>query len=383
MADKEFNTRIKHKRDTDTNWTINNPVLLDGEIIIVDTVAGTARTKIGDGMQTYTQLPFDCDFAETDLSNVSNTDFLTKAKSVNIVSSPFVLEITFEPSLSGQPFTITGGGFTYSGVVPASLTVFVDVPDSDTTYLIRSESNLNVFGAIKTTNYFGIYPVEVGIIPQNLSEASWKQISTLSEFGDPSDHWSIGDEKDVLLRTGEVLTFQIYGFEHDDLADGSGKVGITFGMKNLMAATRQMNSSSTNSGGYTGSTIYAWLRDTVFADLPADLRAIIKPVAKKTSAGTGATTILVDNMLLHLFSTIECYGVVNASVPGEGTQYPIFTNNTSRIKRLSNGTGAANSWYMRSPQAGNTSAFCVTINNGTSNTAFAVNPLGVCFGFCI
>lgn len=60
MANKEILTRIKHKRDTSLNWTINNPVLLNGEIILVDTAegGGELRAKIGDGIKTYTQLPF-------------------------------------------------------------------------------------------------------------------------------------------------------------------------------------------------------------------------------------------------------------------------------------------------------------------------------------
>lgn len=60
MANKEILTRIKHKRDTSLNWTINNPVLLNGEIILVDTPEGKGelRAKIGDGVKTYTQLPF-------------------------------------------------------------------------------------------------------------------------------------------------------------------------------------------------------------------------------------------------------------------------------------------------------------------------------------
>ena len=60
MANKEILTRIKHKRDTSLNWTINNPVLLNGEIILVDTTEGKGelRAKIGDGIKTYTQLPF-------------------------------------------------------------------------------------------------------------------------------------------------------------------------------------------------------------------------------------------------------------------------------------------------------------------------------------
>ena len=58
MAQKIINARAKNKRDTSSNWTANDPVLLDGEIIIVDTADGEVREKIGDGIKTYTQLPF-------------------------------------------------------------------------------------------------------------------------------------------------------------------------------------------------------------------------------------------------------------------------------------------------------------------------------------
>ena len=58
MANKIFNTRVKNKRDTEANWTKKNPVLLDGEIIIVTTTSGDTRFKVGDGKKTYNQLPF-------------------------------------------------------------------------------------------------------------------------------------------------------------------------------------------------------------------------------------------------------------------------------------------------------------------------------------
>ena len=54
----EFNTRIKFKRDTSSNWTSKNPVILNGEIILVDTDSGELRAKVGDGSKSYTQLPF-------------------------------------------------------------------------------------------------------------------------------------------------------------------------------------------------------------------------------------------------------------------------------------------------------------------------------------
>lgn len=55
---KELLGRIRHKKDTSANWTSKNPVLLDGELILVTTDSGETRFKIGDGVKTYTQLPF-------------------------------------------------------------------------------------------------------------------------------------------------------------------------------------------------------------------------------------------------------------------------------------------------------------------------------------
>lgn len=73
-----FNARIKSKRDTASNWETNNPVLLNGELIIVDTNAGDVRFKIGDGVKTYTQLPFQ----DESLYNVLST----KADSADLES---------------------------------------------------------------------------------------------------------------------------------------------------------------------------------------------------------------------------------------------------------------------------------------------------------
>lgn len=52
-------SRIQHKRDTSSNWEQNNPIILAGEIIIVDTNSGERRTKTGDGIKRYNELPFD------------------------------------------------------------------------------------------------------------------------------------------------------------------------------------------------------------------------------------------------------------------------------------------------------------------------------------
>ena len=73
MATKQLNSRIQWKRDTSANWEANNPVLLDGEIIIVTTNAGETRFKVGDGVKTYTQLPFQDEAVRALITELSAT----------------------------------------------------------------------------------------------------------------------------------------------------------------------------------------------------------------------------------------------------------------------------------------------------------------------
>ena len=48
MAESVIHTRIRQKRDTEANWIANNPVLLDGELIMVKTADNKNKMKIGD-----------------------------------------------------------------------------------------------------------------------------------------------------------------------------------------------------------------------------------------------------------------------------------------------------------------------------------------------
>ena len=66
MATKSFNTRIQNKYDTYTNWNTNNPVLLAGEIAIVNVPAEAGAVvdepailfKVGDGTSHFNDLPW-------------------------------------------------------------------------------------------------------------------------------------------------------------------------------------------------------------------------------------------------------------------------------------------------------------------------------------
>lgn len=54
-----YNTRIKLKSDTESNWLSQDPVLLDGEVAIVKCDGGITRKKIGDGSKKFSELAYD------------------------------------------------------------------------------------------------------------------------------------------------------------------------------------------------------------------------------------------------------------------------------------------------------------------------------------
>lgn len=91
----EYKARIEHKRDTDSNWLAANPVVLNGEIILVDTDDGELRAKIGDGVKTYDLLPFS-DEALRSLVSSNTTDISALYERLDNFSA----EIDTDPTLT-------------------------------------------------------------------------------------------------------------------------------------------------------------------------------------------------------------------------------------------------------------------------------------------
>lgn len=246
-----------------------------------------------------------------------------------------------------------------------------NIPTSPTDTYQKMTDNINMLSALD---------IPVGT---PLSSCTWGQINTISNLGIASGYFSIGDTKDIVVN-GETITMQIYGFNHDNKTDGTGKAGITFGMKNSMTTTRQINPTDTNIGGWTSSAMRSWITGTLLGQLPSDLLAVIKPVNKLSSAGKKSATISTTSDKVFLFSEIECLGTATYSFSGEGSKYPIFTNDASRVKKLANGTGGFKHWYTRSPSKNWPYGFCeFNVLGATDNVTYASIDGGVVFGFCV
>ena len=221
----------------------------------------------------------------------------------------------------------------------------------------------------------------------SFEKASWSDIAALSESGSADKYFSVGDEKTISLTTGEQVTFVILGFDHDDLTSG-GKAGMTIGMKNLLATTYRMNATGTNAGGWDESEMRTSTMATLLSQLPSDLQGVIKQVNKKATAGSQSTSITTSADKLWLLAEVEVDGTTSAGYADEGEQYEYWktvkdgTVAADRIKYLSNGSGSANVWWLRSPNVSYSNGFRFIGSTGTVVDG-ANGARGVSFGFCV
>ena len=106
-------TRVQSKRDTSANWTQNNPVLLDGEVIVVDTNSGDVRFKVGNGTSTYTQLPFQDEAIYNELNTKLTTPTGNQGQFLGFTANNVVGAVDAPSSTS--PFNTSYNGTLASG----------------------------------------------------------------------------------------------------------------------------------------------------------------------------------------------------------------------------------------------------------------------------
>lgn len=220
-----------------------------------------------------------------------------------------------------------------------------------------------------------VYPFEIG---DSLNDTDWENIDICGRLGMAEQFFKVGDTKTVNIG-GTNYDVQIIGFNHDDKVSG-GKAAITFQLVDCHNQIQQMNSSTTNSGGWNGSAMRT-LMSTYRLLLPSDLRSVIKTVKKKSGTGDGSSSgTQTTNDDLFLLAEIEIFGATTYSVAGEGTQYDWYKAGNTRIKKVN---GSANDWWERSPFRGNTEGFCGVNGSGKVSYYSAYSSIGVSFGFCV
>lgn len=137
----------------------------------------------------------------------------------------------------------------------------------------------------------------------------------------------------VKLTSGKTMTYRIIGINHDDLADGSGKAGLTFWARSVDFESI-FNSTDTNAGGWEASELRAKMNSgEIWNLMPSGFQSKVKSVRKLTNNVGGdyenrnaPVTSTTDKLFLP-----SCSELTGGQYPDwapwtglEGSQYELF-----------------------------------------------------------
>lgn len=262
--------------------------------------------------------------------------------------------------------------------------------------------------------------------PPPLDQASWDYISKQSLAGNAKNIWAVGDCKKIKLSgTASKLSLNtelyvyILDFDHDSSTVGGTKDGITFGtFKTALTDGKdvclisghddhsdfRMNTTMANSGGWknsdmrynilgstntqngnaTATTATSPKSNTLMSCLPADLRAVMRPMCVYTdNTGGGSDTasyVTTTIDFLPLLAEFEIYGTricANSAEENNQTQYAYFKNGSSKMKYRHNSQSSATIWWSRSPYSYTSIRFCSVFSDGSADYGNADASYGV------
>lgn len=326
----------------------------------------------------------------TPTSNYQWTDGTTTAKTVawSIQKAAGSLSIsptsmTLDTSATSKVITVTRSGtgaISAQSSAPTIASVSVSGNQVTVTGLANGSANITISVAADT-NYTAPASkqcsVTVSLLKDNFADNEWSEIIAACQSGNVPASWVVGNYKNMTIN-GKAYRIDIIGKNHDTYAAG-GTAPLTFQMHDCYTETKQMNSSNTNSGGWQNSAMRTTHLPAILNLMPAEVKAAIKGVQKKTSAGSGSSSIQTTNDKLFLLSEIEIFGSTSYSYAGEGNQYDYYKAGNSKVKNLN---GSARSWWERSPYSSYSADFCFVDSSGNAIANGASYSYGVAFGFC-
>lgn len=226
-----------------------------------------------------------------------------------------------------------------------------------------------------------------GIVPQLeepvtydpvFANNTWEDIIEACQINKVPKTWLVGDQKTMTIN-GTNYHIDIIGKNHDDYADGSGKAPLTFQMHECYPSRYAMNSSNTNTGGWTSSQMRTGWLQNILNIMPSEVKSAIKEVNKLASKGGVNSGINTTADKLFLLSEVEVYGTTTYTFSGEGSQYDYYKAGNSKVKTVS---GSASKWWLRSPYKSNNTSFVYVNESGSVSYVTATSTYGVAAAFC-
>ena len=176
---------------------------------------------------------------------------------------------------------------------------------------------------------------------------TWTELKT--NIKNDTSPLNIGDEIDIVLKTGEKVTL---------VCERAWHRSATFFTKNLLEDVHCMNTNWAAENEEQLSTMEAYLGKLLLL-LPDDLQKVVDEP-------------------LRLLREKEVFGKNKYGNEEVCEVLPRYSEKKNRVKTLNN---VPFPYWLATPYASYSASFCNVRSDGGSNYSFASSSLGVCFGF--
>ena len=237
-----------------------------------------------------------------------------------------------------------------------------------------------------------------------LNNNEWALISKVASSSLGANYWSVGDRKEVTLngsvgygsaaRTFSNQKYWVYiiGFDHNEAKEGKGiafqgfKTAQTDGVDIAVTGTNYggsgsgmiMNPTQTNAGGWNGSVAYTQIMPQWKNCFPSDLQSVIRTTTLYTdntgNKSTSASAVTANSNEVYYLAEYEVFGsnhYANTNEPAQQAQYDYYKAGNSKKKYKSDNTSSAATWWLRSPNRGNSNAFRIVYTDGSAFSGYA------------
>lgn len=247
-----------------------------------------------------------------------------------------------------------------------------------------------------------------------LNDISWEDIGRISDAGLASSYFSVGDRKAVAL-SGTVGSLSlsgtyycyIIGIDHNSSKEGTNRIHFQFGYtaasggvhiafidstygSSSSSACFHMNSSNTNSGGWSSSYARGTLCPAFKSAMPSDLQAVLKTTTKYSdNTGGGSNTasyVTATSEEVFLLAEFEVFGTrsyANSAEKNYQAQYAWYSAGNSKVRYRHSSTGSTAIWWLRSVYADISYYFCIVNTSGSADSNAAHYSYGFAPAFCV
>ena len=245
-----------------------------------------------------------------------------------------------------------------------------------------------------------------------LNDLSWSDIQGIAQQGNALDYFNVGDRKAVVLNgtvgaktfSNQTVYAYILGFNHNASVEGNNTIHFQFGFDALSGGNHiafcdsnygstgsgfRMNTSYTNSGGWSSSYMRNTIIPAFINAMPLDLQNALKTITKYTN-NTGkdntASAVTATQDKVFLLSEYETFGTrsyANQYEQNSQAQYDYYKNGNAKIMYKDTSTSTAAYWWERSPHYDNSMDFCRVNTIGRANVSNADYSYGFAPAFVV